>query len=40
MLRMKKFPELKSLMVRQKPKRELTPDEQWALMVPMTYSKH
>lgn len=39
--RIKDFPELKSLLYRPKQsKRELTPDEQWALMVPMTYSKN
>jgi hypothetical protein len=37
---MKQFPELSKFLYRQKAKRELTPDEQWALMLPMTYSKH
>lgn len=38
--KMKKFPDLAKLQYRQKPKREMTPDEMWAVMLPMTYSKH
>lgn len=40
MPRMKDFPKLEKLLYRQKPKREMTPDEMWALMVPLTYSEH
>lgn len=38
--RVKEFPKLEKLLHRQKPKREMTPDEMWALMVPLTYSQH
>jgi len=38
---MKAFPNLEKLMHRQnKPKREMTPDEMWAVMLPITYSKN
>jgi hypothetical protein len=40
MPRMKDFPKLEKLLYRQKSKREMTPDEMWALMVPLTYSEH
>jgi hypothetical protein len=37
----KQFPKLESLMHKQKrQRRELTPDEMWALMVPITYTKN
>jgi hypothetical protein len=38
--RAKKMPELQKLQHRQKNRRELTPDQMWAVMLPMTYSKH
>jgi hypothetical protein len=38
---MKKFPELETLLIRHaKPKREKTPDEMWAMMLPLTYAKN
>lgn len=37
--RIKDFPKLEKLQHRTpKPKREMTPDEMWALMVPLTYN--
>jgi hypothetical protein len=41
MPKMRDFPNIEKLMInRKKQKRELTPDEMWALMVPMTYTKN
>jgi hypothetical protein len=37
---MKTFPKLEKLQHRKRSKRQMTPDEMWAVMLPMTYSRH